>query len=91
MTVKSSISLSAEQHAFARAQVRDGRFASVSAVVQHGLELLREKSEGEMTERAALKALLEERARGAFVDVATMRSRLDHMIAARRRADRDAD
>ncbi|MDQ1902845.1 type II toxin-antitoxin system ParD family antitoxin [Paracoccus sp. WLY502] len=91
MTVKSSISLSAEQHAFARAQVRQGRFPSVSAVVQHGLELLREKSEGEMADRAALKALLEERARGAFVDVATMRSRLKDMTRARRRTDRNAD
>lgn len=91
MTVKSSISLSSEQHAFARAQVRDGRFPSVSAVVQHGLELLRQKSEDEMAERAALKALLEERARGAFIDAATMRSRLDGMTKARRRADRDAD
>ncbi|WP_423210693.1 ribbon-helix-helix domain-containing protein [Paracoccus yeei] len=40
MTVKSSISLSDEHHAFARAQVQDGRFSSVSAVVQHGLDLL---------------------------------------------------
>ena len=91
MTVKSSISLSTEQHAFARAQVRQGRFPSVSAVVQHGLELLREKSEGEMADRAALKALLEERARGAFVDAATMRSRLEDMTRARRRTDRNAD
>lgn len=91
MTVKSSISLSAEQHAFARAQVKDGSFPSVSAVVQHGLELLRQKSEGERAERAALKALLEERAKGAFIDAATMRSRLDSFTAARRRADRDAD
>lgn len=91
MTVKSSISLSAEQHAFARAQVRDGRFPSVSAVVQHGLELLRQKSEGEVAERAALKALLEERARGVFVDAATIRGRFGSMTAAYRRADRNAD
>lgn len=90
MTVKSSISLSPEQHAFARSQVKDGRFPSVSAVVQHGLELLRQKSESEMAERAALKALLEERAKGAFIDVATMRRRLGDMTTARRRADPDA-
>ena len=57
MTVKSSISLSDEHHAFARAQVQDGRFSSVSAVVQHGLDLLRQKAEDERLERAALRAL----------------------------------
>lgn len=76
MTVKSSISLSDEHHAFARAQVQDGRFASVSAVVQHGLDLLRQKAEDERLERAALKALLEERLSGSFISTEEMRSRL---------------
>ena len=53
MTVKSSISLSDEHHAFARAQVQDGRFASVSAVVQHGLDLLRQRAEAEQLTAAA--------------------------------------
>lgn len=76
MTVKSSISLSDEHHAFARAQVQDGRFASVSAVVQHGLDLLRRKAEDDRLERAALKALLEERLSGPFISAEEMRSRL---------------
>ncbi|MDX5356290.1 MAG: type II toxin-antitoxin system ParD family antitoxin [Rhodobacterales bacterium] len=76
MTVKSSISLSDEHHAFARAQVQDGRFASVSAVVQHGLDLLRQKAEDDRLERAALKALLEERLSGPFIPAEEMRSRL---------------
>lgn len=84
MTVKSSISLSDEHHAFARAQVHDGRFPSVSAVVQHGLDLLRQKTEDEVLERAALKTLLEERLAGPFVDATTMRDRIAARIAARR-------
>ena len=76
MTVKSSISLSDEHHAFARAQVADGRFASVSAVVQHGLDLLRRQAEDEQLERAALKALLEERLVGPFVSAEEMRRRV---------------
>ncbi|MGA0541915.1 ribbon-helix-helix domain-containing protein [Neotabrizicola sp. VNH66] len=83
MTVKSSISLSDEHHAFARAQVQDGRFASVSAVVQHGLDLLRQKAEDERLERAALKALLEERLAGPFVSTDEMRRRVGALAAAR--------
>ncbi len=83
MTVKSSISLSDEHHAFARAQVEDGRFASVSAVVQHGLDLLRQKAEDERLERAALKALLEERLAGPFVTADEMRRRVGVLAAAR--------
>lgn len=41
MTVKSSISLTDDQHAFAKTLVDAGRFASVSAVLQQGVELLR--------------------------------------------------
>lgn len=83
MTVKSSISLSDEHHAFARAQVQDGRFASVSAVVQHGLDLLRQKAEDERLEHAALRALLEERQQGSFVSTEEMRRRVTALVAAR--------
>lgn len=81
MTVKSSISLSDEHHAFARAQVQDGRFSSVSAVVQHGLDLLRQKAEDERLERAALKALLGERLAGPFVTADEMRRRVTALAA----------
>ena len=47
MTVKSSISLTDEQHAFARALVEAGRYASLSAVLQHGLDLLRQRTDAE--------------------------------------------
>ena len=83
MTVKSSISLSDEHHAFARAQVQDDRFASVSAVVQHGLDLLRQKAEADRLEYAALRALLEERQKGTFVPAEEMRRRVTSLVAAR--------
>lgn len=81
MTVKSSISLSNEHHAFARAQVQDGCFASVSAVVQHGLDLLRQKAEDERLERTALRVLLEERQQGPFVSPEEMRRRVGALVA----------
>ncbi len=87
MTIKSSISLSDDQHAFARAMVDGGRFASVSAVVQQGIDLLRQKADDEARDRAALKALLMERNAGPFVGADAMRDRVGALIAAHDLAD----
>lgn len=85
MTVKSSISLTDEQHAFARELVNAGRFPSVSAVVAQGLELLKVRAEAETMETEALKLLLEERRQGAFVSSEEMSKRLVAMVERRRR------
>ena len=44
MSVKASVSISEQQEAFARDLVAQGRYASLSAVVQRGIELLREEA-----------------------------------------------
>ena len=67
MTVKSSISLTDEQDAFARQLVEKGRFPSVSAALQQGLELLRQRFETDALELEALRTLLIERRGGKFV------------------------
>ena len=67
MTVKSSIALTDEQDAFARQLVERGRFPSVSAALQQGLELLRQRFENDALEREALRTLLIERQRGKFL------------------------
>jgi len=67
MTVKSSISLTDEQDAFARQLVEKGRFPSVSAVLQQGLELLRVRFENDELELEALRTLLLERRSGEFL------------------------
>lgn len=85
MTVKSSISLTDEQHAFARELVSAGRYPSVSAVVAQGLELLKARTEAESMELEALKFLLEERRRGPFVSPDEMRKRLTAMADRKRR------
>ncbi len=85
MTVKSSISLTDEQHSFAKKLVDSGRFASVSAVLQQGVELLRDKMNGEALERAALTEILEKRRSGPFVSAARMDGRLSRMIDGKRR------
>ncbi|WP_313608756.1 type II toxin-antitoxin system ParD family antitoxin, partial [Rhizobium sp.] len=45
MSVKASVSISDQQDSFARRLVEEGRYASLSAVVQRGLELLRQETE----------------------------------------------
>ena len=86
MTVKSSISLTDEQHAFARALVEAGRYTSVSAVLQQGVDMLRQRMDAEEAETAALRALLARRRDGEFVGAEEMDVRLKAMVADKRRA-----
>lgn len=67
MTVKTSISLSDQQADFARKLVEEGRYASISAVIQHGLDRLQQEREAEMADVTALKALLDARRKGPFL------------------------
>lgn len=76
MTVKSSISLRDDQHAFAKGLVEDGRFTSVSAVIQQSLDLLRQQEEDARLERTALRQLLRQRADGPFLSADALRSGL---------------
>ena len=86
MTVKSSISITDEQHAFAKALVDTGRYASVSAVMQQGINLLRQRLDVEDLERRALYEVLSRRRTGEFVGAEEMDDRLSRMIAEKRRA-----
>ena len=86
MTVKSSVSLTDEQHAFARALVEAGRCSSLSAVLQQGVDLLRQRMDAEELETAALRELLSRRRQGEFVDAKKMDARLAGLIADKRRA-----
>ena len=85
VTVKSSISLNDEQHAFARALIEAGRWSSLSAVLQQGVDLLRQRMDAEELESAALRELLSRRRKGAFVGADGMDARLAGMVADKRR------
>ncbi|PPQ29158.1 ribbon-helix-helix domain-containing protein [Rhodopila globiformis] len=67
MTVKTSISLTDEQDAYARALVERGRYPSVSAVLQRGLEVLRRENETHEAELQALQTLIDRRRAGSIV------------------------
>ena len=76
MSVKTSVSISKQQDAFARKLVEDGRYSSVSAVIQRGLEMLREEAE-----LAAFRALIEERRAGPFLTMEESHQQIEAMIA----------
>ena len=80
MAIKSSVSLREDQHAFAKALVSAGRFPSVSAVLQQGLELLQQQEADAQADRAALQVLLQQRANGSFISAEQLRARLAAQI-----------
>lgn len=83
MSVKASISMTESQEAYARELVAQGRYSSLSAVLQQGLELLREQSRT----TDALRELLDRRRAGLFVSMDEGRESTREMIA-RKRAKR---
>jgi len=85
MSVKSSISLTEQQDAFARSLVDTGRYSSVSSVIQQGLDLLRQK-ETESAETEAMKELIHRRLSGASMSEEAMAGAVDDMIARKQRA-----
>ena len=88
MSVKSSISLTEQQHAFARSLVESGRYSSMSSVLQQGLELLRQKTEAQSIETEALRELIERRLSGPKISAEEMESRVSAIIERKRRAIR---
>ena len=86
MTVKSSVWLMDEQHAFAKELVQTGHYSSISAVLQQGIDVLRYRVECEETETEALKLLLSRHHDGEFITGSQMEGRIKEMIARKHRA-----
>ncbi len=84
MSVKASISISEQQDAFARDLVAQGRFPSVSAVVQQGLEMMRTASAKDEAELAVLQAFFEDRSQGQFQTLKEAKASAASMIARKR-------
>jgi antitoxin ParD1/3/4 len=85
MNVKSSISLTDQQDAFARSLVESGQYSSKSSVLQQGLELLRQKIDAEAVVTQALRELLQRRLKGPMISTVELESRVDAMIDRKRR------
>lgn len=84
MSTKASISISDQQDKFVRSLVDQGRYSSVSAVVQRGIELVREEAELKAAELEGLRSLLEQREGGEFVSLDEGRSATADMLAKKR-------
>jgi antitoxin ParD1/3/4 len=77
MTVKPTISLTDQSHAFIKSLVESGRFASLSAAIQYGILLL-EREEAEHQDRLdAIAAHLGQRAGGQSLSMGEMTARLE--------------
>lgn len=84
MTVKVSVPLSPQQEELARKLVEDGHFPSLAAVVERGLELVREETEMQDEDLVALRALVERRRNGRFLSEEESHARIEAMIAAKK-------
>jgi antitoxin ParD1/3/4 len=85
MTVKTSISLTDDQEAFARSLVESGQYPSLSAVLQRGLDMLRRDSELHDAELDALRTLIDRRRAGPFTDLDTLKAETHAMLERKRR------
>ena len=86
VTAKTSISLTDDQEAYARSLVESGRYSSLSAVLQRGLEMLRRDNEMRDAELQALRLLIDQRRTGAFVDLDEGEADTRAMLARKRKA-----
>ena len=66
--------------------IENGQFADLHAIVQRGLELVREENEMQPPDVEGLKALLDRRRKGKFISNAEGRRRTERMLS-RKKAD----
>ena len=86
MTVKTSISLTDEQEAYARRLVDNGQYSSLSAVLQRGLDMLRQENELHEAELEALRTLIDRRRQGPFLDLDQAEAETLAMLERKRKA-----
>lgn len=84
MTVKPTISLTDQAHEFARSLVSRGRFASLSAVLQYGLQLVEREEQAHEARLEAIRRDLARRSTDPSISTEEMEERI-----ARWRAERD--
>lgn len=86
MTVKVSISLTDQQHAFAKSMVESGAYSNLSAVLQQGVNMFKQKAEAEAAEQQAFVEMLEGRRKGPFIPEGEFWKGVKEDMAERRRA-----
>ncbi|MGI9487489.1 MAG: ribbon-helix-helix domain-containing protein [Geminicoccaceae bacterium] len=81
MTVRSSVAFTDKQHRLAQRLVDEGRFASVSAVVAHGLRLVEQERKEQEAVIAGLTNVIRERAATPLDEFVALESGATHRIA----------
>ncbi len=84
MRVKSPITLTDQQEAFARSLESSGQDSGVGSVLQEGLKALRLKAEDETFQTQGFGEFLEHRLKGPVVSTTEMRKPIDAMIERKR-------
>lgn len=90
MTVKTSISLTDDQEAYARSLIEGGQYPSLSAVLQRGLDMLRRDNEVHDAEVAALRSLIDRRRSGTFIGLDKGETETRLMLERKKRKARGA-
>ncbi len=83
MTMKPTISLTDQAHEFARSLVDQGKFASLSAVVQHGLQLIQREEAEHQARLEAIRTDLDRRAETPSMSTGEMDKKLNTWRAER--------
>ncbi|CCQ72459.1 type II toxin-antitoxin system ParD family antitoxin [Magnetospira sp. QH-2] len=86
MTAKPTVSLTDHGYQFAKSLVESGKFASISAVMQHGLRLVEREEEAHRVRLEAIRDDLEVRATEPVLTEDEMNGQLEAMLADKRRA-----
>jgi antitoxin ParD1/3/4 len=81
MTVRSSVAFTDEQHRLAQRLVEEGYFASVSAVVAHGLRLVEQERREQAAVVEGLADVIRKRAETPLNEFVTMESGSTRRIA----------
>ena len=81
MSESYSIQLTDHDEKLACRLIENGQFADLNAVVQRGMELVREENEMQPSDVEALKALLDQRRKGKFISNAEGRRRTERMLS----------
>jgi len=87
MTAKSTVSLTDQAFSFAKTLVEEGKFASLSAVVQYGLGLVEQEAEEREARLEAIRTDLTRRAAQTSITPEDMDARLTDWRAVRDRGE----
>lgn len=85
MTVKPTVSLTDQGYDFAKSLVKNGKFASVSAVMQYGLRLVEREDEEYNTHLEAIRNDLAVRANEPFLSDQDIDTKLETMLEKKRK------